>query len=125
MTGQVVIFLNATGKLSVVFPMSDFPVAEVAKKDVPAGVSYLIVDQSALPPDWEFSDAWTADFSKPDGVGMGHDAWAAQYNDPESLEMRDEARAENARIDMWPVMIGIAEQENAQFDALQALKVAS
>jgi hypothetical protein len=44
-------------------------VAEIANKDVPSGVPYLIVDESDIPQDREFRDAWEADFSQPHGVG--------------------------------------------------------
>ncbi len=86
---------------------------------MPAGKPYLIVDAASLP-DGQFQSAWIVDFSKPDGVGMGHDAWAAQYNDPEDLQMRNEAHAANAVIDMYDQMYATAQQENVQFDALQA-----
>jgi hypothetical protein len=36
---------------------------------VPTGVPYLIMNISSLPPTREDRDAWTADFSNPDGFG--------------------------------------------------------
>ncbi len=121
---QVIVYQDDDGTASVVFPTNDLPIEEVAKKDVPAGKPYLVMDGATLP-DWQFQAAWVVDFSKPDGVGLGHDAWAAQYNDPENLVMRNAAHAENAAIDMVDQMYAVAQQENAQFDALQALKGAS
>lgn len=47
----------------------------ICKKDVPAGVPYKIVDASAIPDDRTFRDAWTADFSEPDGYGIGAKAY--------------------------------------------------
>jgi hypothetical protein len=44
-------------------------ISEIANKDVPSGVPYLIVDESDIPQDREFRDAWEADFSQPHGVG--------------------------------------------------------
>ena len=50
----------------------------MALKDVPAGTPYLIVNPATdLPPDFDFFEAWEADFSTPDGHGIGADAWFA------------------------------------------------
>jgi hypothetical protein len=75
---QRIVYPNGNG-ISIVCPTGSLPLAEIAKKDVPAGVPYIIIDASELPSDRQFRNAWTADFSEPDGYGMGHDAWAAQY----------------------------------------------
>jgi hypothetical protein len=56
------------------------PVSEVARKDVPAGLPYLIVDASSIPADRQFRNAWEADFSNPDGYGIGADAWFAEQS---------------------------------------------
>ena len=53
-------------------------IEDIAKKDVPAGVPYNIVDESIVPQDPTFFEAWTYDFSKPDGKGMGPEAWFAK-----------------------------------------------
>ena len=47
---------------------------DVCKKDVPAGKPYIIVDATELP-DGDFRSAWRADFSSPDGTGMGAEAY--------------------------------------------------
>jgi hypothetical protein len=61
--------------LAVVTPTGEIPLQEVAKKDVPAGIPYLFIEDSDLPQDRYFREAWEADFSNPDGYGIGHDAW--------------------------------------------------
>ena len=53
-------------------------IEEIARKDVPAGVPYLIVDESDLPDDHTYFNAWEADFSNPHGHGIGHEAWFAE-----------------------------------------------
>lgn len=116
---QFIIYPQDSGEIAIVMPTDWLPLEEVVKKDVPAGKPYLIVDATDLP-DWEFSAAWSADFSKPHGIGLGHDAWLAQYVDP--MASYEEAHAENARLDMWPVLIAMAEQDNRQWDAMQAMK---
>jgi hypothetical protein len=37
----------------------------------------LLVTADDLPPDHKFAMAWEADFSKPDGYGVGHKNWFA------------------------------------------------
>ena len=41
----------------------------MAKATLPVGVPYLLVDSSEIPEDPTYRDAWTADFSSPDGYG--------------------------------------------------------
>jgi hypothetical protein len=82
---QIIVY-PSDGSLAVVYPCGDcgLPVSEIARKDVPAGVPYLIVNVSDLPEDRTYRDAWTADFSNPDGVGIGADAWFAEQSAQES-----------------------------------------
>jgi len=70
---QVIIFPQASGSIAVMSPSPDcgLTVAQIANKDVPVGVPYLIIDRSDLPVDQTYFAAWTADFSHPDGVGLG------------------------------------------------------
>lgn len=42
---------------------------EIAKKDVPSGVKYKIIDESELPETRENRDFWKADFTEYDGIG--------------------------------------------------------
>lgn len=72
---QVIAYQQNNGKLAVVYPTGELPFEEVARKDVPAGVPYVIVDESDLPQDNVFFEAWEADFSTPHGTGIGAQAW--------------------------------------------------
>ena len=50
-----------------------FTIKEIAEKDVPTGYKYKIVEDSVLPTDESFRDAWYADESDlTDGVGGTH-----------------------------------------------------
>lgn len=60
---------NGLGGVAVVIPTGELPVEIVARKDVPKGVPYLFVNDEDIPEDRTFRDAWTADFSNPDGYG--------------------------------------------------------
>lgn len=55
-------------------PFSGLTLDQIAKKDVPAGVPYLIVDVSDIPTTSEFQHAWEADFSNPHGYGADYGA---------------------------------------------------
>jgi hypothetical protein len=66
------------GHIAVINPAATWDYKEVARKDVPAGVPYLFVEDADLPTEDEFFNAWTADFSNPDGYGIGQEAWFAE-----------------------------------------------
>ena len=77
---QVIIFPNNEGWLSIVNPAAEcgLSVNEIARKDVPAGKPYHIINLDQLPQENLFYEAWEADFSNPAGYGIGHDAWFAE-----------------------------------------------
>jgi hypothetical protein len=82
---QVIIHPRGHGGICVLIahradgtPLSDLPIEEVARKDVPAGVAYRIVEDTDIPSDRSQRDLWTADFSNPDGHGIGAEAWFAK-----------------------------------------------
>jgi hypothetical protein len=55
-------------------PFCGLTLDQIAAKDVPAGVPYLVVDVSDIPTTSEFQHAWEADFSQPHGVGANYGA---------------------------------------------------
>jgi len=75
--GKKVIYPNGNGGISVIMPSDHWDVHDVAQKDVPEGVPYLIINDSDMPKSKEDRDLWTADFSEPDGEGMGYTKWKA------------------------------------------------
>jgi hypothetical protein len=74
---QAIIYTNDNGGVSILYPTGELVIEEVAKKDVPAGKPYKIVDEADIPTDRTFRDAWEANITEPDGVGLGYDAWFA------------------------------------------------
>lgn len=72
-----IIFPNESGGVSVIIPTGEIPIEDVAQKDVPAGVPYLIATTDDIPSDRTFRNAWESDFSNPDGYGIGADAYFA------------------------------------------------
>ena len=73
-----ILFPNSDGGISVIIPTGELPIEDVCQKDVPAGTPYLVVEDDVIPSDRTFRNAWEADFSTPDGYGIGADAWFAQ-----------------------------------------------
>jgi len=74
---QQIIYTNDDGGVSILIPTGELPIEEVARKDVPAGTPYKIVDVSDIPEDRTFRGAWESNITEPDGVGLGYDAWFA------------------------------------------------
>lgn len=71
---QVIIYKTDNGGVMELFPTPQIletrTIEEVAQKDVPFGKPYKIVDQSELPSDMEFRNAWEVDEATlTDGVG--------------------------------------------------------
>jgi hypothetical protein len=89
-----ILFQNSKGGLSVIHPSNKFPIEDVAQKDVPAGTPYLIVEDDVIPSDRSFRNAWEADFSNPDGYGIGAEAWFAAKAAAEAAEQTVDAPAE-------------------------------
>lgn len=68
---KVIIYKNDDGGVSVIYPSPDcnLTVNQIAKKDVPTGKPYKIINSSDLPPretraGWEVDDSYLTD-----GVG--------------------------------------------------------
>jgi len=74
---QKIIYMDADGSISVINPTGELSIEDVCQKDVPAGLPYLVVEENVIPSDRSFRNAWEADFSNPDGHGIGADAWFA------------------------------------------------
>ena len=61
-----IIYQNQEGGVSVICPTGALSLDEVIAKDVPAGANYQIVDESDIPSDRFFRDAWTVGNGKVD-----------------------------------------------------------
>jgi len=65
-----ILYKNPEGGVAVIVPTGELSVEETAKKDVPTGLSYKIVDVSEIPSDRTFRNAWDIDEAElTDGVG--------------------------------------------------------
>mgnify|MGYP001281149595 CR=1 FL=1 len=79
MSEQRIIYPSGDG-IAVLIPTGLLPVSEVARKDVPNATPYRIVDTGDIPADRGDREFWTADFSAPDGHGIGAAAWFAELD---------------------------------------------
>lgn len=69
-----IIYKNESGGVAILHPtdeaLSFMTIDEIAKKDVPTGLAFAIVEDSEIPEDRTFRDAWTIDEAiLTDGVG--------------------------------------------------------
>ena len=69
-----IIYKNPDNSVSIIIPapeaLQSMTIEQIAKKDVPTGYKYKIVDVSEVPSDREFRNAWTIDEAElTDGVG--------------------------------------------------------
>ena len=71
---QAIIYKQASGVLAIVRPTEEaltvYGIEAIAKKDVPAGLPYKIIDAADIPEDRSERNAWTVDDADlTDGVG--------------------------------------------------------
>jgi len=69
-----IIYTNEDGSVAVIHPTPEalalFPIEVIAKKDVPAGRPYKIVEDDAIPSDRTFRNAWEVNINDlTDGLG--------------------------------------------------------
>ena len=67
-----IIYKTPENTVTVLSPTSEWTgtMKELAQKDVPTGLKYKIVEDSVIPSDRSFRDAWDVDTNKlTDGVG--------------------------------------------------------
>ena len=69
-----IIYKNPDNSVSIIIPspeaLQSITIEQIARKDVPTGYKYKIVDVSEVPSDREFRNAWTIDEEElTDGVG--------------------------------------------------------
>ena len=66
---QRILYKTDSG-IAVIVPTGELSVTETARKDVPTGLPYKIVDVSEIPSDRTFREAWDIDeVELTDGVG--------------------------------------------------------
>ena len=66
-----IIYKDNEGNLKVIIPIdNNLTIQEIAKKDVPTGKPYKIIEETDLPNSREYRNAWNIDDAElTDGVG--------------------------------------------------------
>jgi hypothetical protein len=69
-----IIYKNPDNSISIILPSPEalqfMTIEQIAKKDVPTGYKYKIINSSEMPTDRTFRNAWSVDESElTDGVG--------------------------------------------------------
>ena len=87
---KVIIYKQDNGQVAIVQPIQEvidlYGLDAIAKKDVPSGKAYKIVDVSSLPTDFTFFDAWTIDENLlTDGTGSEHDMFDDDPMHPDNV----------------------------------------
>lgn len=80
---QVIIYKQPSGVIAVIWPTAEaveaFGIDAIARKDVPAGQRFAIIDAADIPADRSMRAAWTVDDADlNDGVGAESDAFEAE-----------------------------------------------
>lgn len=70
-----IVFANQDGSIGIIYPTSEalsvMTMGEIARKDVPTGRPFKIIQDEDVPTDRTFRDAWTMDIALlNDGVGL-------------------------------------------------------
>lgn len=72
-----IIWQRPGGGLSVKTPSKKYTTTDdlirIANRDIPKGIKYKIIEDTDLPSDRDFRDAWEGDFSSPDGTSIGRE----------------------------------------------------
>jgi hypothetical protein len=72
---KVIVYPTKENTFAVIYPILEcgIPLNEIARKDVPATLPYLIVDAESVS-----QEGAQFNFSTPDGIGIGNSAWFAE-----------------------------------------------
>mgnify|MGYP001281304757 FL=1 len=92
MEEKFIIYKQDDGNVMILWPteeaLKSHTIDEIAKKDVPSGKPYKIINSSEVPTDTTFRDAWTVDESiLTDGVG---DTVQLYRTDPRHPDYKEE-----------------------------------
>ena len=89
MSNQRIIYQTEEGGVAVIVPAPncELTIEQIAKKDVPTGKAYKIVDVADVPSDRTFRNAWEVDEAElTDGTGGEHDMFITDPQHPDYVE---------------------------------------
>ena len=101
---QRIVYNNPDGSVCILIPTGEIPIEEVAKKDVPAGVEYKIINVEDIPTDRTFRDAWEFELTDPDGIGadygVGSTLAVVEYHEGQPIKLRNEETGEEVLTEL-------------------------
>lgn len=88
---QRIIYQTDDGGVAFIIPLAEalqsHTIEEIAQKDVPSGKAYKIVDETDIPADRTFRNAWEVDETTlTDGTGSEHDMFVTDPAHPDYVE---------------------------------------
>jgi hypothetical protein len=106
-----IIYQTPEGGVAILIPTGEISLEEVARKDVPAGVPYKIIDTVDVPDDRTFRSAWEADITSPHGTGIGAQAWFIE---------KHEAEIATINAEQMPARLPDSQQTVEEYDVVVA-----
>ena len=96
---KVIIYKQDNGQVAIVYPIQEvidlYGLDAIAKKDVPSGKAYKIIDSDDLPTDLIFFNAWTVDENLlTDGVGDEYNMFLDDPQHPDYVIPEEEEAEE-------------------------------
>lgn len=89
-----IIYATSEGGVAVIHPTGELPIGVAARKDVPQGVPYKIMDTEDVPSDRTFRAAWESVIDTPDGTGDPDGYWAEKAAEEAERQAAEEAKRE-------------------------------
>lgn len=102
-----IIYPQTNGEIAIIMPCDcGLTTEQIAAKDVPFGVPFLICEDIDLPEDWSTSAAWECDFSSPSGIGMGAQRWFIAQAEAAlaalaAVEITEETNVDQHNAEVW------------------------
>lgn len=92
---QRIIYQTNEGGVAILVPTGELSIEEVARKDVPAGARYAIINTADVPTDRTFRSAWEVEHGDlNDGIGIGQNAWFIEQYQAELAAINAETEPE-------------------------------
>lgn len=122
---QRIIYQTENGGVVVIIPapqaVAEIGIEEIARKDVPAGSHFAIINTEDIPSDRTFRAAWEVEHGNlNDGIGTGQKAWFIEKHQAEIEAVNSQetpVRAEEQTDEQYADMV-------AQFEETKAARIA-
>lgn len=112
-----IIYQNPDNTIAIIMPCDcGMTTEQIAEKDVPHGIPYLICEDTDIPADWSTSSSWECDFSTPHGIGLGAQRYFIREAEAKIVEIK--ARAPDGDISRQQALIAQMKAEVLQLEGV-------